>query len=133
MGNDCKLCYTIETNNELRAAEHQSHHWDKDLGTDLTTNKKQKENVNKNNENARDEHEENTVNSNPSPLQHAENDGNIQSAANGQNNPSCGTQRPVKKTAVELSGGIKYEGEWMGGLKHGKGVQIWPDGAQYEG
>lgn len=32
---------------------------------------------------------------------------------------------------VELKSGIKYEGEWMGGLKHGQGTQIWPDGAKY--
>ena len=26
-----------------------------------------------------------------------------------------------------------YNGEWLGGLRHGKGVMKWPDGAIYEG
>ena len=26
-----------------------------------------------------------------------------------------------------------YTGEWKGNVRHGHGVQIWPDGAKYEG
>ncbi len=29
--------------------------------------------------------------------------------------------------------GSTYEGEWNGGFRDGYGVQIWPDGARYEG
>ncbi len=29
--------------------------------------------------------------------------------------------------------GAKYNGEWEGGFRHGKGVMQWPDGAKYEG
>ena len=28
---------------------------------------------------------------------------------------------------------VKYTGEWAGTLRHGKGTQIWPDGARYDG
>ena len=38
-----------------------------------------------------------------------------------------------KKQAIKLELGIVYEGEWLGELKHGFGVQKWPDGATYEG
>ena len=36
---------------------------------------------------------------------------------------------------AELDQGIKYKGEWNIELntKDGKGIQIWPDGSQYEG
>ena len=29
--------------------------------------------------------------------------------------------------------GIKYTGQWKGGLRDGHGLQEWPDGAQFEG
>lgn len=38
-------------------------------------------------------------------------------------------------TAVILSqdvGGAKYEGDWKNDLQHGRGVEVWPDGAKYE-
>ena len=28
---------------------------------------------------------------------------------------------------------VKYTGEWAGTMRHGKGTQIWPDGARYDG
>jgi hypothetical protein len=28
---------------------------------------------------------------------------------------------------------VIYTGEWKGNVRHGHGVQIWPDGAKYEG
>ena len=34
---------------------------------------------------------------------------------------------------ITFPSGIMYQGEWHGVLKHGYGVQIWPDGARYEG
>lgn len=27
----------------------------------------------------------------------------------------------------------KYKGQWKGEMRHGQGVQTWPDGARYEG
>jgi len=36
-----------------------------------------------------------------------------------------------KEPAV-LAGGT-YNGEWKGKLRHGKGTQVWPDGAKYDG
>lgn len=29
--------------------------------------------------------------------------------------------------------GAIYKGEWLGGMRHGKGVMEWPDKARYEG
>jgi len=29
--------------------------------------------------------------------------------------------------------GAKYTGEWVGELRDGHGVQVWPDGGRYEG
>lgn len=34
---------------------------------------------------------------------------------------------------IEFSNGLKYEGEWLGNVRHGFGTQIWPDGAKYVG
>eukprot|EP00971_Amphidinium_carterae_P186131 3694804-Amphidinium_carterae.1 len=33
---------------------------------------------------------------------------------------------------AQASGGT-YTGEWQGNVRHGRGVQVWPDGARYEG
>jgi len=38
-------------------------------------------------------------------------------------------QRP----AYRYKSGAVYEGEWIGGMRHGFGVMEWPDGARYEG
>lgn len=40
-----------------------------------------------------------------------------------------------KRKMVTFDHGIKYLGEWnkITELKEGKGLQIWPDGSQYEG
>jgi hypothetical protein len=29
--------------------------------------------------------------------------------------------------------GATYQGQWKGGLRHGRGVMIWPDSARYDG
>lgn len=29
--------------------------------------------------------------------------------------------------------GATYEGDWIGGFRDGVGIQIWPDGAKYDG
>ena len=29
--------------------------------------------------------------------------------------------------------GATYQGQWKGGLRHNKGVMIWPDSARYDG
>ncbi len=29
--------------------------------------------------------------------------------------------------------GAVFNGEWLGGFRHGKGTMKWPDGAMYEG
>ena len=39
----------------------------------------------------------------------------------------------MKVEKVELENGITYEGEWLNGMKHGNGNQIWADGSQYKG
>ena len=37
----------------------------------------------------------------------------------------------IRNHSVLFPSGISYEGEWLGKLKHGYGVQTWPDGARY--
>lgn len=39
----------------------------------------------------------------------------------------------VKKDKVVLDNGAEYFGEWAGGKKDGRGMQIWVDGSLYEG
>lgn len=34
---------------------------------------------------------------------------------------------------IELENGIVYEGEWLNGMRHGQGTQIWVDGSRYVG
>ena len=34
---------------------------------------------------------------------------------------------------VKFKNGVVYKGEWKGNVRHGYGVQTWPDGAKYEG
>ena len=42
-----------------------------------------------------------------------------------------------KRSAVEVEGGVFYEGEWVKSeeplVRMGRGVQLWPDGSRYEG
>ena len=33
----------------------------------------------------------------------------------------------------KFKNGAVYNGEWLGGFRHGKGQMKWPDGAMYEG
>jgi hypothetical protein len=37
------------------------------------------------------------------------------------------------KGEVIFKNGAVYKGQWLGDMKHGYGVQVWPDGARYEG
>lgn len=48
--------------------------------------------------------------------------------------PDDGVKR-VEKDWVTLENSIKYKGQWRSdsNTKDGKGIQIWPDGSQYEG
>lgn len=34
---------------------------------------------------------------------------------------------------MRFKNGVVYTGEWKNENRHGFGVQIWPDGAKYEG
>lgn len=37
------------------------------------------------------------------------------------------------KEWVTLENNAKYEGEWAGSQRYGRGCQIWPDGSRYDG
>ena len=37
------------------------------------------------------------------------------------------------KEEVILENKLKYTGQWANNLRHGKGTQIWSDGARYDG
>ena len=38
-----------------------------------------------------------------------------------------------KREPVKFKNGVIYHGEWLGNVRCGYGVQVWPDGAKYEG
>ena len=38
-----------------------------------------------------------------------------------------------KRDPVKFKNGVIYHGEWKGNIRWGFGVQVWPDGAKYEG
>ena len=38
-----------------------------------------------------------------------------------------------KRPPYTFKSGAVYEGEWKGNVRDGWGIQIWPDGAKYEG
>ena len=38
-----------------------------------------------------------------------------------------------KRPPFTFKSGAIYDGEWKGHVRDGYGVQIWPDGAKYEG
>lgn len=38
-----------------------------------------------------------------------------------------------KRDPVKFKNGVIYHGEWRGNIRWGYGVQVWPDGAKYEG
>ena len=40
---------------------------------------------------------------------------------------------PTETRIFEYSTGAVYEGEWKGGMRHGKGKMTWSDGGSYEG
>ena len=41
--------------------------------------------------------------------------------------------RIIMELGKEVYKIIRYEGDWLEDKQHGKGVEIWPDGARYEG
>lgn len=43
------------------------------------------------------------------------------------------SKEPLRLNAVKLKNGSIYNGEWLGGKRHGKGVLTWEDGSRYEG
>ncbi len=45
--------------------------------------------------------------------------------------PSNGKKE--KRQAYTFKSGAVYDGEWIGNMRDGTGVQKWPDGARYEG
>jgi len=44
----------------------------------------------------------------------------------------CGSTRAGKGTLVEASGAF-YQGDWLGGFKHGHGVEVFGDDSHYVG
>ena len=39
-----------------------------------------------------------------------------------------------KKGPIEVEDGAIYQGQWNAqGMRHGHGIQVWPDGMEYEG
>jgi hypothetical protein len=38
-----------------------------------------------------------------------------------------------KREPVKFKNGVVYHGEWRKNIRWGYGVQVWPDGAKYEG
>lgn len=49
--------------------------------------------------------------------------------------PPNDSVKRIEKDWVTLDNGIKYKGQWnvADNTKDGQGIQIWPDGSQYEG
>ena len=43
------------------------------------------------------------------------------------------SSEPVTIRSYTYKSGAVYEGEWMGGMRHGKGKILWVDGASYKG
>lgn len=39
----------------------------------------------------------------------------------------------TEKRTYTYSTGAVYDGEWRGGMRHGRGTIVWSDGAKYEG
>ena len=39
----------------------------------------------------------------------------------------------IEKRTFTYKSGAVYDGEFIGGMRHGKGKMSWPDGAYYEG
>jgi hypothetical protein len=49
-------------------------------------------------------------------------------------NAELDNDKTIVRGPYELENGSVYQGMWsLDGLRHGKGMQIWPDGACYEG
>ena len=41
--------------------------------------------------------------------------------------------QPVNNEPFKFENGAIFTGEWEGSDRHGYGVQVWPDGAKYDG
>ena len=39
----------------------------------------------------------------------------------------------IEKRKYGYKDGAEYDGQWLGGFRHGKGIMKWPDGALYNG
>ena len=39
----------------------------------------------------------------------------------------------IEQRSYTYSTGAVYNGEWRGGMRHGRGTIVWVDGAKYEG
>ncbi len=44
-----------------------------------------------------------------------------------------GTGQRVKLKPIEMKNGGVYDGEWLEGMRDGKGKHTWPDKSYYEG
>ena len=42
-------------------------------------------------------------------------------------------EQKLRQDVFNYSTGAQYQGQWLGGLRHGFGQMMWPDGAKYEG
>ena len=42
-------------------------------------------------------------------------------------------EQPLITKKYSYNSGAVYNGQWKGGLRHGAGTMIWPDGAKYNG
>ena len=40
---------------------------------------------------------------------------------------------PIETREYQYNTGSVYQGQWKGGMRHGKGKMTWTDGAYYEG
>lgn len=53
---------------------------------------------------------------------------------NSNNNNNNFDDLPLEnREEYKFKNGAVYKGQWKGEVRHGFGIQIWPDGARYEG
>jgi 1-phosphatidylinositol-4-phosphate 5-kinase len=45
----------------------------------------------------------------------------------------CNLNQPLETKSYTYTSGAVYEGQWLGGLRHGKGSMTWLDGTTFEG
>jgi MORN repeat len=51
----------------------------------------------------------------------------------GQSSAYNPTGNREERPTYTFKTGAKYTGQWVGGYRDGKGIQVWADGARYEG